>query len=502
MTGRLRKVFGFFWPRGLTGQMVLLVVLAVTLAQVGAYVFFLDERREAVHRVGREVTLERIDSLVRLLMETPPGLHDKVVKAASSENTLIRLDDTSAVTRDEMHSRFSQVLKQQLSVYGVGEVRLGVSFAPPPDRHWRGRWRDRWRDDDDHDDDEYRDEDDFDHDDMMRRHHPDARPPWWDWHRGPRVFAIAVQLRDGTWLNVKRRLDPQPFLWALTGLIALGLTMLAVALVVAILVRRITGPVKALAAGADALGRGETVQPLAVGGAREVQQAVIAFNRMNDRLQRFVRDRLVILGALSHDLRTPLTTLRLRAEFVSDEELRDKILETLQEMEEMTEATLAFVREEAKQEDSRPVDLSALLESLCDDLRELEWPVGCLDGERAVLTCRPVALRRAFRNLIENAVKYGERCVVSWEESGGALSVHLDDNGPGIPPDKMEELFKPFVRLETSRSRETGGVGMGLAIARMIIRGHGGDITLENRVEGGLRVTVSLPQDSIASQAR
>lgn len=477
----MRRGKGFrLWPRSLAGQMVLLVVAAVILAQVGAYVFFLDERRQAVRAIGREVTIERIDSLVRLLAETPPDMHEKVVKAASSESTMIRLEPTSSLDRNAVEDRFSRHLQKRLARYGISDIRLGLSLAPPPpDRRWR-----RGDDDDDHDDD---------HRDMMNRHHGDRSPPWWDFGRGPRVFAISVKLRDGYWLNVNRRLDPQPFLWALTGLMSLALTALAVALVVVVLVRRITKPVKALAQGADALGRGETVQHLPVSGAREVQQAVIAFNRMNDRLQRFVRDRLMILGALSHDLRTPLTTLRLRAEFITDEELKEKILETLQEMEDMAEATLAFVREEAKQEDSRPVDLSALLESLCDDLGELGWPIDCQDDGRIVLACRPVALRRAFRNLIENAIKYGERCSVSWETLGKDLRIYMDDAGPGIPADRMEELFKPFVRLETSRSRDTGGVGMGLAIARMIIRGHGGDILLANRPEGGLRVTVILP---------
>lgn len=441
----MRRGKGFrLWPRSLAGQMVLLVVAAVILAQVGAYVFFLDERRQAVRAIGREVTIERIDSLVRLLAETPPDMHEKVVKAASSESTMIRLEPTSSLDRNAVEDRFSRHLQKRLAKYGISDIRLGLSLAPPPPgRRW---WRDG--EDDDHED----------HRDMMDRHHGGRSPPWWDFGRGPRVFAISMKLRDGYWLNVSRRMDPQPFLWALTGLMSLALTALAVALVVVVLVRRITKPVKALAQGADALGRGETVQHLPVSGAREVQQAVIAFNRMNDRLQRFVRDRLMILGALSHDLRTPLTTLRLRAEFITDEELKEKILETLQEMEDMAEATLAFVREEAKQEDSRPV-----------------------------------ALRRAFRNLIENAIKYGERCSVSWETLGKDLRIYMDDAGPGIPADRMEELFKPFVRLETSRSRDTGGVGMGLAIARMIIRGHGGDILLANRPEGGLRVTVILP---------
>lgn len=469
------------WPRGLAGQMILLVVLAVLLAQVGAYVFFLDERREAVRAVGREVTIERIDSLLRVLAETPTDMHGRVLMAASSENTVIRLETESALPMSSMPDKFATRLQHRLLQHGVSDVRVGISAELSPDRSWRRVWLDR------------RERQDGDHDEMMERHHGKPTPPWWDFGRGPRVFALSLQLDDGRWLNVSRRMDPQPFLWALTGLFALGLSLIAVAVVVALLVRRITKPVKALAAGADALGRGEAVQPLALTGAREIQQAVTAFNRMNDRLQRFVRDRLVILGALSHDLRTPLTSLRLRAEFITDDEIRARILETLREMEEMTEVTLDFVREEAKQEDSRPVDLGALVESLCDDMRELGKAVACEPGERFVLACRPVALRRALRNLIENAVAYAGGCHLSWQVDDAGLTICIDDDGPGIPEDRIDDLFKPFVRLETSRSRETGGVGMGLAIARMIIRAHGGDIRLENRLQGGLRAAVHLP---------
>ena len=160
----MRRGKGFrLWPRSLAGQMVLLVVAAVILAQVGAYVFFLDERRQAVRAIGREVTIERIDSLVRLLAETPPDMHEKVVKAASSESTMIRLEPTSSLDRNAVEDRFSRHLQKRLARYGISDIRLGLSLAPPPpDRRWR-----RGDDDDDHDDD---------HRDMMNRHHGDRSP--------------------------------------------------------------------------------------------------------------------------------------------------------------------------------------------------------------------------------------------------------------------------------------------------------------------------------------
>jgi signal transduction histidine kinase len=184
--------------------------------------------------------------------------------------------------------------------------------------------------------------------------------------------------------------------------------------------------------------------------------------------------------------------MRLRAEFVSDEETRQKLLTTLNEMQAMTEATLAFAREDATQEPTRTVDLSALLESLCADLADLGWDVTFSNGEKIPYRCRADALRRAVRNLIENAVRYGERARVALTRTRDGIEITVDDDGPGIPEADMERVFGPFVRLESSRNRATGGVGLGLSIARTIVRAHGGDIALANH--NSLRATVKLPR--------
>jgi signal transduction histidine kinase len=170
------------------------------------------------------------------------------------------------------------------------------------------------------------------------------------------------------------------------------------------------------------------------------------------------------------------------------------MIATLDEMQQMAEATLDFAREEAAREHTRPVDLAALLQSLCDDLAELGQEVEFAETEPAVLACRPVALKRALRNLIENAVRYGQRARVALRTGEEGFGIEIDDDGPGIATDALERVFEPFVRLEESRSPETGGIGLGLAIARSIVRGHGGDIALTTRDEGGLRASVSLPR--------
>jgi len=200
-----------------------------------------------------------------------------------------------------------------------------------------------------------------------------------------------------------------------------------------------------------------------------------------------------MLAAMSHDLRTPITTLRLRVEFIEDEDIKNKILETLDDMQRMTDATLAFVREEVAVEPTRMVDLSALIESVTSDLSDLGKDVQFEEAERFDYGCRPAGLKRALCNLLENAVRYGERAKVSLDLADGGPRITIDDHGPGIPEDQIERMFQPFVRLDESRSVEGGGIGLGLAIARSIIKSHGGDIALSNRREGGLRVLITLP---------
>jgi len=256
----------------------------------------------------------------------------------------------------------------------------------------------------------------------------------------------------------------------------------------------LTRPLRALAERADAFGRGTVEPPPPEAGPEEARRLIAAFTRMQERLRRFVADRTRMLAAIGHDLRTPITSLKLRAELLDDAEARSRMLATLDEMERMTEATLAFAREDATAEPSRSVDLAALISSFADDLTEMGKPVTFADAARLPYVCRPTALRRALANLVENAIQYGERARVTLGATSAGPVITIDDDGPGIPEDQIEQAFKPFVRLETSRSRETGGAGLGLAIARSIVLAHGGDLVLSNRPEGGLRAEIRLPE--------
>ena len=251
-----------------------------------------------------------------------------------------------------------------------------------------------------------------------------------------------------------------------------------------------------LSKASNQLGVGEQVDVLPEKGPADIRETIKAFNQMNDRIQRFVSDRTRMLAALSHDLRTPITTMRLRVEMMPESRDRDQLLVTLDEMQQMSEATLAFMRQASDSEPTRKVELNAMLGSLCDDLAELGQPVHFKEGPETIIGCRPVSLKRALRNLIENAVKYGKKAEVGFADSSDnddTLVITIEDQGPGIPEDKMQSVFQPFFRLEASRNRDTGGVGLGLSITRNIIRNHGGDVYLKN-VRDGLQATIILPR--------
>jgi signal transduction histidine kinase len=259
----------------------------------------------------------------------------------------------------------------------------------------------------------------------------------------------------------------------------------------------ITAPLSEFAEASERLGVDVNAPPLAEDGPEEVQTAARAFNQMQTRIRTFVEDRLRMLAAISHDLRGPITRLRLRIEQIDmDPSAQAKMLSDLDEMAQMVGSSLAFARDEATDEGSQPFDLAALLETLCDDAvdsgrdAEFDW-----EG-RLVYQGRPLAVKRLFANLIDNALRYGGDVKVSLSNDPQAVRVFIDDHGAGIPERESENLFKPFYRLEKSRNKRTGGIGLGLATARSIARAHGGDVLLQNRPEGGLRATVTRPRRS------
>ena len=458
------------WPQSLRGQMIALVLIGLGLTQSLSFVMSRLQHQHAMEAIRDENTLLRIASAVHLLAETPADLSERMSRAISSRVLQLSIAPepvlhTSTATRHSM--RLRQRLAALLGTDST-DIRIGFGSVKRPDEHRHTGWH------------------------GPRDAHAQGR-------RGPTPRAVtdlvvAVQLEDGRWLNAVSLAPPPDSFWRWSTLLSLSVTALILSALMVLMVRRITRPLAGLALAADRFGRGETVPPLTEQGPLDVQETIRAFNHMRARLERFVQDRTRMLAAISHDLRTPITALRVRAELIDELVTRRKILATLDEMQCITEATLVFVREEAAQEDTRLLDLDALIQTVCDDLSDMGKDVTFTGPGKTLYRCRSVSLRRALSNLVENAVTYGQCAWVTLTEERDVLCMTIDDNGPGIAAPDMERVFEPFVRLEASRSRETGGVGLGMTIARSIVRGHGGDITLANRPEGGLRVTVRVPK--------
>jgi signal transduction histidine kinase len=271
-------------------------------------------------------------------------------------------------------------------------------------------------------------------------------------------------------------------------------SLVFVALLIALLTaRRLARPIRQFAHASERLGVDLTAPPLAVRGPQELRATIQAFNRMQDRLRRFLDDRTQMLAAISHDLRAPLARLRLRAELVADGEQQRKMFDDLDVMNAMIDSTLAFARDDSRQEPRRLVDIGVLVGDICEDVADTGGKASCAVSRGVDVPCRPTQVRRAVANLIDNAVKYGSAARVRIERDGDRVLIVVDDDGPGIPADEQERVFAPFYRLEAARDPGKAGVGLGLSVARTVAREHGGDVGLRNRSGGGLSAVIELP---------
>ena len=259
-------------------------------------------------------------------------------------------------------------------------------------------------------------------------------------------------------------------------------------------VRRVTAPLASLATAAERLGHDVSAPPLPEVGTTETRQAARAFNDMQVRLRNLIDNRTRLLAAVSHDLRTPLTLLRLRAETVENAQERDKMLATIAEMDSLIGTALQFARDEGASEPRKQVDLTAIVQGVVDEMSGAGFQVRMRKAAPILYKCQPAALKRAVRNLLDNAVKYGKSGSAELNADERSIEISIDDDGPGILEDELGRVLEPFYRLEQSRSRETGGVGLGLAIAQAIAQAHGGTVTLLNRPVGGLRAKIVLPR--------
>lgn len=452
----------------LQGQLVVLIIAALTVAQVVSLWLFVDERSMAVHMALGQETAGRAANIARLIEGVPPEMHDAVLRAANSPLVLFSIAPTPNVAHLEHDAG------------GVVEYSIRALLPEDPAREIRVELHD------------------FSPDMLPMDGLPPSVANMHFAMMRNQISAVemqlSIELKTGGWLNVDTRFHSPPLQWPWVSFLSFALTA-ATILIAAIwfLLTRLTGPLRRLSKAAEHFGRGEHSAELVPTGPSEVRELTEAFNRMRDRLTRYVSDRTRLLGALGHDLRSPLTGLRVRAELVEDDETRGRLVSTIEEMQEMVDATLAFAKGVSTREPSTEVALASYLGDIVDEFVAAGSSVELTAEDNPHITIRPILLKRALRNVIENACRYGARATITVRQLGNEVQIQIRDQGPGIPGDQLEMVFDPFVRLETSRSRKTGGTGLGLSIARTIIQSHGGDITLENATAGGLLVTIGLP---------
>jgi signal transduction histidine kinase len=432
-------------PRSLVGQTVAVLLAAVVLVHLGSMVAYRDSAFDAASAAHADQLAERLATVSRSLAQLPAAGRDEAAHGLSSVGLSLRWSERTEMGAMPVRDPDLVRLRDRLATLLPGQrgdgVRLGYADRQPPgDAH---------------------------------------------------AMLGSVGLPDGSFLSFRVPMigDEQPGLHA--AVLSTSLMAGGVALVAILLMRSIGRPLRGLARAADAIGHGPTIA-VDERGPEEVRHVAVAFNGMQARIDRLVADRTHALAAVSHDLRTPITRLRLRAGFMADPELQSAVDADLDEMEAMIDSTLAYLRGDAEPEDPRRTDLASMLSTIVDDASD-GGRSATFDGPRHAFTdVRPLAVKRAFANLIDNALTHGGCARVALSDEGALLRVTVDDDGPGIAPDDVERMFQPFQRMDASRSRRTGGVGLGLAIVRQAVAREGGTVTLANRAGGGLRAEVTL----------
>ena len=470
-------------PTNLPGQLIALFVGVLLVAQLVNLYLLIGERRMSARSVLYETAIDNmVDEVIRVAAQPrsfarsrpPPGVPGRIHIIVSHRAAIERLQDRQCFAPYEaaLGDRLSQAgIVVQISHVCRGSKLdhppQGRRLPPPPPTGAGIQGRPPVR----------------------QGPPPDPRGPV---APGFENLVMSVKLADGRWVNgvgghyPLENITPR-IVWATVAMITLA------SLLIVFFARRVTRPLTNLTNAAESLGRGGSSQPLKEEGPADVRKTVSAFNRMQERLTRMIETQRIMLRSIGHDLRTPLTSLRIRAEAIEPHAEREKIIATLDEMKAMMEEILTWAEDASGLEEMSSVDINALLSSLSDDYQDAGGDVVFTDGPSMIVRCRRAALRRAIQNLVDNGLKYGRRVVLSSRVAEDQAEIIVEDEGPGIPDEKLGSVLLPFVRLETSRSKETGGSGLGLSIAQSIVQAHGADLKLENRQPRGLRVSFLLP---------
>jgi signal transduction histidine kinase len=459
-------------PHSLKGRLLLLLIGGLIAAQVVAAVIAYYDRKASIERVVARRNAVRVADLVRMLDGLQPGDRERAV--AALRYPVIRLGPLALPRADNMPEQ------------SIGaETRSGLIAEELIDA-----FRDRLNPPRDVD---------VRLGETQPRYSPDAGsmvPKALTTGRRDSVWGVSVRstLGDNTPVLVYVEV-PHAFVFSISSMVWQFVVLSAVTiLLVALVVEWVMRPLRELADAAERLGDDLDAPPLSERGASELRRAARAFNSMQERLTRYLKSRVTALTAISHDLKTPITRMRLRAELIEDGPLRDSFLRDMSELEAMVRSALEFIRGLDSSEPPQPTDINALIESVCEDYREAGHEVVTEGAANAPFPAQTQALKHCLANIIDNACKYGGKAQIVVQDGEQQMVIKVRDFGHGVPDSELEKVFEPFYRLENSRSRDTGGSGLGLAIARNVAQLHHGWVSIRNHPEGGLEATLALPR--------
>jgi len=459
-------------PDTIVVRAMLLLVVGLAVTHLVSNLFYSTDRESALLTAGGGHAIQWVAATGAFADKVSPQEWETIVKTANSDNRFVTLTENPVVqiniTDDWRDDVLARELRRQVPIGRIDNYRIAYA------QHMSGS----------------------------------SEIAYWqevlsiDQLELPmELVLVSLRLNNGIWLNVASPIQSPPQFFSTRFWLSMSVMLIAVVMISYVIVGRMTAPLKQLSQAAEKLGTDVQAPAIPETGPEEVRRTAHAFNVMQNRIRSFVEDRTQMLGAIAHDLGTPITRLRLRAEFVEDKKLRTKMLRDLDDMQQMVASTLAFIREEAASEPRAIVDLGSLLARVCDDIQDAGAKVELAEAPRGILLeCGPIGLRRALGNLIDNAAKYGKQATVSLIAESEMVRITIDDDGPGIPKSRQNDVFQPFRRLDESRNQNIAGTGLGLAIARTIVRAHGGDIRISNRNEGGLRAELRLPISGQTSQ--
>lgn len=462
-------------PQTLPGWILFVVIGGLLMAQIGTFAIVSRDRVAANDTLELYHVNERAFSLVQLLSATPNDERKRIAHALSDSNYALAISDkpvvTSAIAADDTLAELEDVMTGRLAKFGVVDARLRRD-QPRPGLGPAGSGSD-----------------DPEIGDVERELLSLAAS-----FETSQMLTASIQFADGQWLNFTTPVTPLEPLFNEDNL-PLYAGMSAIVVLMSVwAIRRLTAPYRLMEGAVNRIGGDLKSPPVSEQGSREYRAAARAVNAMQAKLREYIDDREQLAAALAHDLRTPLTHMRLRMEKLKQPGLRQALMNDIGEIESIARSVVDFATLELREEKEERIDFGSLVHAIADSYSAASFETSAPKSRSIICRARPVALKRCITNLMENAITYGKRVHLSLTQSDEEILLTLLDEGPGIPEDQLDQVFRPFVRVDKSRNRLTGGLGLGLTIARNIARDLGGEIKLANNRDGGLRTELRLPR--------